>query len=75
MRQRLAEGIRRTLPAVANLLELGDDQAGSDAGALVLALFDGLLLQTMLDPSLALDGKRVDDAQRRLLRLLPNNAK
>jgi AcrR family transcriptional regulator len=67
VRERLAEGIRRTGPAIARLLDLGDDRAGIDAGALVLALCDGLLLQVMLDPALALDGKRFDQAQRRLL--------
>jgi AcrR family transcriptional regulator len=71
VRERLALGIRRTRPAVANLLGLGDDQAGIDAGALVLALFDGLLLQWMLDPELVIDGRRFDRAQRRLLRVLP----
>lgn len=70
VRERLAEGIVRTGPAIARLLGLGDDQAGIDAGALVLALFDGLLLQVMLDPALALDGKRFDRAQRRLLERL-----
>jgi AcrR family transcriptional regulator len=71
VRERLAAGIRRTRPAVAMLLGLGDDQAGIDAGALVLALFDGLLLQMMLDPALAIDAQRFDRAQRKLLRLLP----
>jgi AcrR family transcriptional regulator len=74
VRERLAAGIRRTRPAVATLLGLGDDQAGIDAGALVLALFDGLLLQMMLDPTLGIDGKRFDRAQRRLLRILPANS-
>jgi AcrR family transcriptional regulator len=74
VRERLAAGIRRPRPAVATLLGLGDDQAGIDAGALVLALFDGLLLQMMLDPTLGIDGKRFDRAQRRLLRILPANS-
>jgi AcrR family transcriptional regulator len=71
VRERLAEGIRRTGPAIARLLDLGDDRAGIDAGALVLALFDGLLLQVMLDPALALDGKRFERAQRRLTEIRP----
>jgi AcrR family transcriptional regulator len=74
VRERLAAGIRRTRPAVARLLDLGDDEAGIDAGALVLALFDGMLLQVMLDPALTIDGKRFDRAQRRLLRLLSTTA-
>jgi AcrR family transcriptional regulator len=69
VRDRLAEGIRRTGPAIARLLNLGDDQAGIDAGALVLALFDGLMLQAVVDPALALDSKRFERAQRRLMEI------
>jgi hypothetical protein len=35
----------------------------------VLALFDGLLLQAIVDPALALDGKRFERAQRRLMEI------
>jgi len=43
-RDSLAAGFGRTRPNVASLLGLGSDQAGQDAGGLVLALFYGLLL-------------------------------
>ena len=74
VRQQLAAGFHKTRPAIASLLDLGDDQAGEDAGGLVLALFYGLLLQVDLDPTLAIDGKRMEQAQLRLLGVLPTSA-
>jgi AcrR family transcriptional regulator len=62
----LTEGFLRTRPEVAGVLGLGDDPAGVDAGGLVLAMFDGLLFQVLLDPSLAIDGDRLARAQERL---------
>jgi AcrR family transcriptional regulator len=72
IRELLAAGFRRTRPAVASLLGLGDDQAGEDAAGLVLGLFYGLLFQVLLDPTLAIDGDRMERAQTRLLRVLPD---
>jgi AcrR family transcriptional regulator len=71
VREQLAEGFRKTRPAVAALLELGSDQAGLDAAGLALAQFYGLLLQALLDPRLAIDGDRLLQAQRRLSALTP----
>lgn len=71
IRALLADGFRRSRASVAVLFGLGDDRAGSDAGGLVLALFDGLLFQTLLDSDLAIEGERMEAAQRRLLRVLP----
>jgi AcrR family transcriptional regulator len=71
VRDLLAAGFRRSRPEVASLLGLGGDQAGEDAGGLVLALFNGLLFQVLLDPALAIDGDRMQHAQARLLRVLP----
>jgi AcrR family transcriptional regulator len=62
----LSEGFRRTRSEVAAVLRLGDDPAGVDAGGLVLAMFDGLLFQVLLDPKLAIDGDRMARAQERL---------
>ncbi|MGH2988016.1 MAG: TetR/AcrR family transcriptional regulator [Solirubrobacterales bacterium] len=67
----LAEGFRGSRPEIASLLGLGSDRAGRDAAGLVLALFHGLLLQVLLDPSLAIEGERMQRAQARLLRVLP----
>jgi AcrR family transcriptional regulator len=53
VRQLLTEGFRRARADVAAVLGLGDDPAGVDAGGLVLALFDGLLFQALVDPELA----------------------
>ncbi len=74
IRELLASGYRRARPAVAALLDLGTDQAGDDAGGLVLALFHGLMLQALLDPTLAIEGTRMQRAQARLRRVLPDRA-
>jgi len=74
VREILAAGFRRTRPEVAALLGLGSDQAGEDAGGLVLALFNGLLFQALLGPDLAIEGERMQRAQTRLLRVLPDRA-
>ena len=66
IRDMLAAGFHRSRPEIAALLGLGADQAGRDAGGLVLALFDGLLLQVLLDPGLAIDGDRMERARERL---------
>jgi AcrR family transcriptional regulator len=72
VRELLAAGFARTRPTVAALLGLGADQVGEDAGGLVLALFYGLLFQVLLEPSLAIDGERLHQAQARLRGLLPH---
>jgi AcrR family transcriptional regulator len=74
VRQLLADGFRRTRPAVAALLGLGSDQAGDDAAGLTLALFNGLLFQALLDADLAIEGDRLRQAQVRLRGLLPESA-
>lgn len=71
VRATLAAGFHRTRPGLAAILGLGDDQAGRDAAGLVLALFDGLLFQSLLDPALAIEGDRLHQAQARLRALLP----
>ncbi len=73
VRQLLADGFRRTRPAVAALLGLGSDQTGEDAAGLTLALFNGLLFQTLLDPDLAIEGDRMRQAQARLRDVLPES--
>ena len=73
VRQLLADGFRRTRPAVAALLGLGDDQAGEDAAGLTLALFNGLLFQALLDPDLAIEGDRLRRSQARLRGVLPES--
>lgn len=71
LRELLAKGFRDTRPNLATVLGLGDDQAGLDTAGLVLSLFHGLLIQTMLDPALAIDGDRMKAAQIRLRTVLP----
>ncbi len=69
--QLLAEGFRRTRYDVAAVIGLGDDPAGAHAGALVLAMFHGLLLQTMLDEDLGIHGAAMSAALARLREALP----
>jgi AcrR family transcriptional regulator len=70
LRELLAKGFRDTRPNLATVLGLGDDQAGLDTAGLVLSLFHGLLIQTLLDPALAIDGDRMKAAQIRLRTVL-----
>jgi AcrR family transcriptional regulator len=71
VREMLAEGFRHSRPEVAAVLGLGEDEAGQDAAGLVHALFYGLLLQTLVDPTLAIAGDRMQRAQSRLRTVLP----
>jgi hypothetical protein len=50
---------------------LGADAAGRDAAGLVLALFNGLLFPSLVDPGLAIEGRRMARAQVRLRSVLP----
>lgn len=64
--QRLTEGFMRTRPRVAELLHLGSDRTGIDAGAVMHSLFTGLLVQSLLSEDLALDGGRAEAALKRI---------
>lgn len=66
VRETLAAGFRRTRSAVATVLGTGSDVAGLDAAGLALALFDGLLFQTLVDSDLAIEGDRFRSAEARL---------
>ena len=66
VRETLAAGFRRTRHAVAEVLNTGADEAGIDAAGLALALFNGLLFQTLVDPGLAIEGDRFRAAEARL---------
>ena len=63
---RLVEGFLHTRPRVASLLGLGDDDAGTDAGGVLHAMFTGLLVQSLLGDELVIDGDRVMTALRRI---------
>lgn len=73
VRALLAEGFGRSRRNVAAVIGFGDDQAGLDAAGLTLALFHGLMLQVLLDHSLAIEGERMRHAQARLRTALPPN--
>jgi AcrR family transcriptional regulator len=74
IQQLLSEGFRSTRPRVAELLGLGEDRAGGDAAGLLHSMFTGLLFQTLLDPDLAIEGKRMSQAQARLRTALPRSS-
>lgn len=71
LRDLLTAGFQRTRPEVAALLGLGDDEVGEDAAGLVLAMFNGLLFHALLDPTLAIEGDRMEPALARLAGVLP----
>ncbi len=70
----LSEGFRGTRPRVAALLGLGEDQTGEDAAGLLHSLFTGLLFQSLLDPGLGIEGRRMSSAQARLRTVLPRSS-
>ncbi len=70
VRRTLAEGFHRSRRNVASVLGPGRDRPGRDAAGLLTALFDGLLFQVLLDPSLGIEGARRIRAWTRLLRVL-----
>lgn len=70
IRKNLTEGFHRTRRSVASVLGLGRDRAGRDAAGLMVAVFDGLLFQVLLDPSLGIEGTRMTRAWTRLLGVL-----
>ncbi len=71
VRQLLTDGFSRTRPNLAAVLGLGDDAAAEDAAGLLHSLFVGLLFQALLDPGLAIEGQRLDEAMTRLREALP----
>jgi AcrR family transcriptional regulator len=71
VRRLLAQGFRRSRGEVAEVLGLGADAAGEDAGGLALAMFNGLLFQSLVDPDLTIEGDRMVRAQARLRGVMP----
>jgi AcrR family transcriptional regulator len=72
--QRLTSGFMRTRPRVAELLDLGSDSTGTDAGAVMHALFTGLLVQSLLSEELVLDAARTQAALHRIARTLAGDS-
>lgn len=67
VRPLIVEGVLRTRRQVAQLIGFGDDAVGFDTGGLVLSMFYGLLFQALLDPDLAIEGDRLNQAMLRLM--------
>ncbi|MBO3749751.1 TetR family transcriptional regulator C-terminal domain-containing protein [Streptosporangiaceae bacterium NEAU-GS5] len=74
VRRLLVTGFQRTRRSLAHVLGLGDDPAARDAAGLILAMFDGLLFQTLLDEDLAIEGDRMTAAEATLRTLLPDRS-
>ena len=55
LRDVLARSYTESRQAVAALLDLGEDKEAIDAGSLLLAAFDGLLIQSLVDKGRQLD--------------------
>lgn len=66
LRERLAAGQGAARTGVAALLGLGDDDVGRHTAALIVATFDGLLIQTLVDPDGAPTDKELEAAVVRL---------
>lgn len=65
-RQALTDSYRSAREQIARMLGLGEDQAGQDAAAVLLATFDGLLVRALLHPESAPDAERLRGAAARL---------
>lgn len=66
LRLMLAESYRDSRATVAGLLGLGDDRAARHAASLVLATFDGLLVQAVVDPDDVPNAAEMQDGIERL---------
>lgn len=66
LREALANSYSQSRLGVALLLGLGNDRDATDAASLVLATFDGLLIQAVLDPKGGIDSEAVKRGITRL---------
>jgi AcrR family transcriptional regulator len=69
VRATLAQSYAEARVGLAAALGLGDDAAARDLAGLLIATFDGALIQATLDPALELDPARLAAAGRRLAAL------
>ncbi len=75
MRRMLAESFRSARANVVRMLDLGEDRAGEDAAAILIATFDGFLIRALLHPEFSIDTQRMTAAGRRLLKFAPDSAR
>jgi AcrR family transcriptional regulator len=69
LREVLARAYAASRKSVAALLDLGEDQAAIDAAALLLATFDGLLIQALMDDSRPVEATAIWRGMQRLSEL------
>jgi AcrR family transcriptional regulator len=67
LRQILADSYQSGRQAVATMLGTGADDTGEALASLLIATYDGLLIQTLLDPDRTPDDKQLSAAVQRLL--------
>lgn len=70
LRECLADGYQQGRRAVAALLGTGKDDIGEGLASLLIATYDGLLIQWILDPERIPDGELLLPALRRLTELV-----
>jgi AcrR family transcriptional regulator len=74
LREVLARAYAASRKSVTALLGLGEDQAAIDAGALLLATFDGLLIQALMDDSRPVEAEAIWRGIQRLSELAGTGA-
>lgn len=67
VRQALAESYAESRETIAGLLELGQDQNALNAATLLIAVFDGLIIQGVVDPATTVEPDAMSAALARLL--------
>jgi len=65
----LARAYEASRKSVATLLGLGEDRAATDAAALLLATFDGLLIQALMDETRPVEAEAIGGGMQRLSEL------
>lgn len=71
VRRALAESYAESRETIARLLDLGRDQNALNAATLLMAVFDGLIIQGLVDPAAAVDPGAMSAALARLLATKP----
>ncbi|MGH3366744.1 MAG: TetR/AcrR family transcriptional regulator [Nocardioidaceae bacterium] len=72
--EHLTAGFIRTRARVAQLLDLGSDGTGTDAGGLMHAMFTGLLVQSLLNEELVLNAPLTETALQRIALALTDHS-
>jgi AcrR family transcriptional regulator len=66
LRQALADSYEQRRDAVTRMFDTGADEIGETEASILMAIFDGLLIQWLLDPQRMPDGRTLARAMRRI---------